>query len=65
MTRYAGLTPRAFLPYDVLAADRALMLGRTLAEAAPGSPLRQAIQALARDLSGAPEQPRRRLLSRR
>lgn len=65
LQRYAGVTPRAFLPYDVLAVDRALMLGRTLAEAAPGSPLRQAIQALAHDIAGTAPHPRRRLLSRR
>jgi len=65
LDRYAGVTPRAFLPYDVLATDRALMLGRTLAEAAPGSPLRQAIQALAHDLAGTTPPQRRRLLSRR
>jgi MinD-like ATPase involved in chromosome partitioning or flagellar assembly len=65
LSRYAGVTPRAFLPYDVMATDRALMLGRTLAEAAPGSPLRQAIQAVAHDLAGTAPAPRRRLLSRR
>jgi MinD-like ATPase involved in chromosome partitioning or flagellar assembly len=65
LSRYAGVEPAAFLPYDRDAADRALARGQTLAEAAPQSPLRTAVSALARTLSGAAPEPRRRLLSRR
>ncbi len=65
LSRYAGVEPAAFLPYDRDAADRALARGQTLAEAAPQSPLRTAVSTLARTLSGAAPEPRRRLLSRR
>ena len=67
LRRYAGVTPEVFLPYDPGAADRALMRGESLAEAAPASPLRAAIAGLARSLAGhhEPAQRRRRLLPRR
>lgn len=48
LQRYAGASPRTFLPYDDLAADRAVMRGQTLAEAAPHSALREAIRDEAR-----------------
>ena len=69
MERFAGLEGIAFLPDDPAAVDAAVLAGHTLAEAAPGSPLRAAIAGLAADLLGvaapsAPAGPRRRLLRR-
>jgi Flp pilus assembly CpaE family ATPase len=55
LARFAGVERADFLPYDRLAADRALANGRTLAEACPGSELRVALAALAADLAGAPK----------
>lgn len=52
LQRYAGVTPAAFLPYDRAAADAATMRGLALTEAAPKSPLRQAIRAYAAALAG-------------
>jgi len=40
--------------------DAALRLGKPLAEAAPGSPLRAALTELARSLAGVPAGQRRR-----
>jgi Flp pilus assembly CpaE family ATPase len=54
LERYAGVTPAAFLPYDLAATDAAARLGRTLAEVAPASPLRFALRDLARDLAPVP-----------
>ena len=67
LERYAGVTEVAFLPFDVEAVDRALVAGRTLAEAAPTSPARTAVTALAASLAGVstPAPARRRILSRR
>ena len=67
LARYAGLSDVAFVPLDVEGVDRALVAGRTLAEAAPGSPARAAVTALAASLAGvsAPAPARRRVLSRR
>lgn len=45
--RYAGVTDPVLVPDDVPALDAALLAGRTLAEAAPTSPARQAYVALA------------------
>jgi Flp pilus assembly CpaE family ATPase len=59
LQRFAGCAPAALLPYDRAALDRALAVGRLLAEAAPSSPLRGAVRELAAALSGAPERPRR------
>jgi MinD-like ATPase involved in chromosome partitioning or flagellar assembly len=60
--RFAGRTATVMLPHDLDAADRALGAGKTLAEAAPNSPLRRAISELARSLAGepAPQRGRRR-----
>jgi Flp pilus assembly CpaE family ATPase len=57
---------RSFLPADRAATDAALASGRTLAEVAPGSPLRAALRTLAAGLAGVPEPPvsRRRLRTR-
>ncbi|MGY1813469.1 AAA family ATPase [Blastococcus sp. SYSU D00820] len=60
LERFAGQEVRAFLPADRAATDAALAAGRTLAEVAPGSPLRTGLRALAAALSGVPEPVRRR-----
>jgi MinD-like ATPase involved in chromosome partitioning or flagellar assembly len=66
LDRYAGVVPTLYLPYDKNSTDAALLRGRSLAEAAPGSPLRAAVRAYAARLAGQPvEPPRRRGLRRR
>jgi Flp pilus assembly CpaE family ATPase len=64
----AGVERLALLPYDLAALDAAVLAGRTLAEAAPESPLRRAFAVLAAELVGVPA-PRlrsgRRFLPRR
>jgi len=60
LARYAGVSSPVFLPADTPAMDAALRLGKTLAEAAPGSPLRAALTELARSLAGVPAGQRRR-----
>jgi Mrp family chromosome partitioning ATPase len=52
--RFAGRDVRAFLPADRRATDAALASGRTLAEVAPGSPLRAGLRDLAAGLAGVP-----------
>ncbi|XVX19277.1 AAA family ATPase [Actinomycetota bacterium] len=66
--RFAGLEEPVFLPYDLEAADGALLAGRTLVEHAPTSSLREALTALAARLdaypaSAAVPQGRRRRLT--
>ena len=53
------------MPLDTAGVDAAVATGRTLAEAAPGSPARQALAALAASLVGARRPVRRRRLLRR
>ncbi len=67
LSRYAGVAQVLFVPYDVASLDRALAAGRTLTEAAPTSPARTAVAAVAAHLLGvaAPAPAKRRLLSRR
>lgn len=67
LSRYAGVSDVRFVPLDVAACDAALAAGRTLAEAAPVSPARLALQAIAAGLSGTrlARRRRRRLVSRR
>jgi MinD-like ATPase involved in chromosome partitioning or flagellar assembly len=66
LSRYAGVEQVAFVPADVPALDAALAAGRTLAEAAPASPARAALVALAAGLVGVRVPTRRRgLLSGR
>jgi MinD-like ATPase involved in chromosome partitioning or flagellar assembly len=60
LERFAGRAVRAFLPADRKATDAALASGRTLAEAAPSSPLRGALRALAAELAGVPAPAPRR-----
>jgi Flp pilus assembly CpaE family ATPase len=62
LQRYVGLHDVRYVPMDVDAFDRALATGRTLAEVAPTSPARRALQDVAAELAGvAPgRRPRRR-----
>ena len=61
LTRWAGITATAYLPAAPAVLDLAMRTGATLAEAAPASPVRQAVAELARGLTGAPApRPRRR-----
>jgi MinD-like ATPase involved in chromosome partitioning or flagellar assembly len=55
LRRFASVTPDAFVPLDQPAVDRAVMRARTLVEAAPSSPARHALAALAAQLRGAGE----------
>jgi MinD-like ATPase involved in chromosome partitioning or flagellar assembly len=59
LARYAGVAQPHFLPADTAATDAALRVGKTLAEAAPGSSLRSALTELAESLVGAPVGRRR------
>ncbi|RBY96471.1 chromosome partitioning protein [Blastococcus sp. TF02-8] len=54
LERFTGRRPRVLLPADRAATDAVLAAGRTLAEVAPGSPLRAGLRALAADLAGVP-----------
>lgn len=64
--RFAARPVGHFLPADRRGTDAALASGRTLAEAAPGSPLRLALQGLAASVVGvAAPSVRRGLLRRR
>lgn len=60
LERFAGRTVRFALPFDRGATDAALASGRTLAEVAPGSPLRIALRSMAAALTGEPEPRGRR-----
>jgi MinD-like ATPase involved in chromosome partitioning or flagellar assembly len=66
LQRFAGRSVTAFLPYDLTAADRALVAGKVLAEVAGSSPLRTALVELAATVSGrpAPARGRRRGMGR-
>jgi Flp pilus assembly CpaE family ATPase len=64
--RFAARSVGHFLPADRRATDAALASGRTLAEAAPGSPLRHALQVLTASVARvAAPADRRRTLRRR
>ena len=65
LERFAGREVRFFLPADRKATDAALASGRTLAEVAPGSPLRVALRSLAAAVTGVPEPASRRRALRR
>jgi MinD-like ATPase involved in chromosome partitioning or flagellar assembly len=65
LARFAGREVRFFLPADRAATDAALAAGRTLAEVAPGSPLRVALRSLAAAVAGVPEPAGRRRSPRR
>lgn len=55
LERFAGRDVRFFLPADRRATDAALAAGRTVAEVAPTSPLRNALRSMAAALLGVPE----------
>lgn len=57
MQRFAGVGQLVFVPYDRDAADRAVSVGRTLAEVAPRSPLRTALAGLTVTLLSADASP--------
>lgn len=61
LSRYAGVTAPVLVPLDTAGVDGALATGRTLAEAAPHSPVRQALAELAAELAGRQPARRRRL----
>lgn len=65
LARFAAIEPVALLPENRPEVDAALASGRLLAEAAPSSPLRLAVRALAADLSGRPERNTRRIRGRK
>ncbi len=65
LSRYAGVEQVTILPQDTAALDAALVAGKTLAESAPTSPTRVALQGLAASLVGAAAPKRRRRLLRR
>jgi Flp pilus assembly CpaE family ATPase len=60
LARYAGVADVVLVPDDRAACDAALLAGRTLTEAASGSPARLALAALAGELAGRTVQPRAR-----
>lgn len=55
LERFAGREVTFFLPADRRATDAALAAGRTLAEVAPASPLREGLRAMAAALAEVPE----------
>ncbi len=65
LRRYAGVEEVFVIPQDTAALDAALLEGKTLAEAAPQAPARQALQRLAAALVGQAAPKRRRRLLRR
>jgi len=65
LARYAGVEQVWCVPQDTAGVDAAVAAGQTLAEAAPGSPARRALQALAASLVGAHSPTKRRRLFRR
>jgi MinD-like ATPase involved in chromosome partitioning or flagellar assembly len=60
LDRFTGRGADSFLPADRRATDAALASGRTLAEVAPTSPLREGLRALAAQVTGVPAQASRR-----
>ena len=66
LVHFAGLDELTFIPDDPATLDRALLTGRSLAEAEPDSAVRQCVLALASELCGvaAPHPGRRRNGSR-
>ena len=61
LARFAGVSQPTLVPDDRPALDAALLAGRTLTEAAPSSPARRALAALAAELAGvAPQASRAR-----
>jgi Flp pilus assembly CpaE family ATPase len=46
LSRFGGIESAAMIPFDAAALDAAILSGRTLADAAPRSPVRVAIRDL-------------------
>jgi MinD-like ATPase involved in chromosome partitioning or flagellar assembly len=65
LARHAGVQRALLIPYDRGGLDEAIASGRTLAEAAPDSPVRKALSPLAIELADLPLAGRRRRTSRR
>jgi MinD-like ATPase involved in chromosome partitioning or flagellar assembly len=65
LQRYAGVVPAAFIPDEPSVLDAALLAGQTLAESAPNSASRRALNALAKELLGVHAVPHRRIGRRR
>ncbi len=65
LARYAGVDALTTVPLDLVAMDAAVATGRSLQEAAPESPARLALAALAADLVGAVRPAPRRRFARR
>jgi Flp pilus assembly CpaE family ATPase len=57
LSRFAGIDDLRFIPDDPTTLDGALLTGRSLAETAPDSPVRQSFVALASEVSGVPTTP--------
>ena len=57
LARFAGIDEPRFIPDDPATLDGALLTGRSLAEDAPDSQVRQSLVALACELSGVPGVP--------
>ncbi len=64
LARYAGVEEVWFVAQDTAGVDAAVAAGKTLVEAAPGSPTRRGLQALAASLIGAQPPTRKRRLLR-
>ncbi len=64
LDRFAGRAVDCFLPADRGATDAALATGRTLAEVAPGSALREGLRGLAARVTGVPAPTSRRIRAR-
>lgn len=63
LQRFASVTPRAFVPLDQAAMDKAVAQARTLVEAAPASPARVALAGLATTLAAQSDLDRGRELA--
>ncbi|CAM3784232.1 hypothetical protein [Isoptericola cucumis] len=57
LARYAGVDDLSVVPDDPTSLDAAVLVGRTLAEHAPGSPAREAVAALADRVRGLAREP--------
>jgi Flp pilus assembly CpaE family ATPase len=57
LTRFAGIDELRFIPDDPATLDGALLTGRSLAEVAPDSEVRQSLLSLASEVSGVPAPP--------
>jgi Flp pilus assembly CpaE family ATPase len=65
LSRYLGVEPVAFIPYDRAALDASTFVTRSIAEVCPGSPAGRALADLTRSMLGIPAQRVRRWRRRR